>query len=262
MFFIIIGQRGTRKKLGRVAEYCPYCRKIRAVSVLLDCQVNHLFFIPADVVEMHGYVGRCKTCKGEFFIESPSFLKPIRFLPLSLETLIEKTNPHITQHPHIITTEEAYGNPYSSQREKILEEILCNTYASSEYQHTRGRYIDRETLGAILSTVILPNVILSMTPSANILYLDAIGLNIAAFITLLLLIVFTLKVFKKRNDRYINQRIYPQFIHSLTPLSPTTNELEPLIKRFEKNSVLDKQLLHANNIVKDVENHGKNIHDL
>src|SRR5438876_12363312 len=92
--FIVWGKKRTERKQGRVADFYPICREIRAFTLIRVGLAGHIYYVSFGEGKLVGYIVRCDTCGVALGVEPTRFATSEKDSRIELEILIRNTNLH------------------------------------------------------------------------------------------------------------------------------------------------------------------------
>lgn len=235
---IVWGTKRVERTLGRVADFCPMCRDVRAFRIRKISMVGHVYFVGLGRGETVGHVGRCELCGFERDVD------PTRYAALAkarsksnARQLMQETFPDIA-HAYAERFElerELRRSPGSIDRElreELIREALQNAAPAVEARYAGGTTLDSRSLLALLGTVVAPIVLLVVAREAVApdTYTSVVGplagvLCVAGFAATLFLGLTS-------NRRWMRSHLLPMLARALRPLRPTEEELDRLLEKF------------------------------
>src|SRR5262249_37391694 len=96
--FIIHGTTNKTRYRGVVADRCPVCGDVQACNAYEDYSVRRLYIIPLGRGTRTGATRQCRACGTRAGAAEDAYevvLKDLEARSLSLEELVERTNPRL-----------------------------------------------------------------------------------------------------------------------------------------------------------------------
>ena len=231
--FIVWGTKVVRKKLGRMAEYCPMCRSPRAFLLQSIETVGHLYYIPLGSRTLQGYSKACENCGLALEVFEGDLESTIKGRGVSLDELTEAASPPVAQR---IQKRLAWDQQIKERKldpaahRELLQEpfVIAETLYQSRSSQTN---LDKASgLGCFLS-IVIPVLILVLMP--KIWTGDDQGFLVVGLVAGLLA---TLTLFLLATDgrRYVKRTLVPMIVRSLLPMNPTKQELEETLEMLKE----------------------------
>ena len=240
--YIIWGTKITRKRLGRIADYCPFCDDARACDVREVSSVGHLYYIPLGRRRVIGWESRCRRCKEPLAIsnEGPG-PRPIKVRRhTTLEELVDQTHPALVDSmAERLDRREALaaGTLDPAGRVRLMIEPLLAVATPIE---VRGSQMNFDVWSALslLLWLVLPFVAWVLVELATGGATDvqvgvaiAVGFGLAAVTTIILIATDLRRFVRRRYRRFL--------VKGLAPLDPEEDELQQLVDHLGRHG-LDK----------------------
>jgi hypothetical protein len=158
---IIWGTTHIRLRQGRVADFCPMCRDVRAFMVIRTNAVGHLYFIPLGTGRTIAVTAECESCGHEMERDPTLYraLAPKRSKD-SVASLVKQTFPNLAEVFAERLELEAELRKSSDGleagvREALIREALVNVSGAVERIYTRPSF-DWRFLVSLLLCVVAP----------------------------------------------------------------------------------------------------------
>lgn len=220
--FIHFGWKTTRKKLGRVADYCLICHSRRSFQLVRSARSFHLYLIPVGKPEVLGHQRVCDVCGQRYSADPKSYVSISKGKADDLELLIRETNPGLSAG---LAAEAALNRRLQNKQLPIGDRsgMIAGPF-HAVYPLIRERalttHLDRWSGPSVVATVVLPLLILALgvgnPPSELALYVGG-GL----LVTSLALLVTDV-------PRYVRRVVNPRLLQALAPFDVTLEELQTL----------------------------------
>jgi hypothetical protein len=248
---IVWGTKHVRSKQGRVADFCPMCREVRAFGVIRTNSVGHIYFIPLGSGRTIAVTAECETCGHEMSRDPTSYhaLAPKRSKD-DLGALVKKTFPDVTQvYAERLELEgQIRKSPESLQanvRSELIREALTNVSPAVERIYARTNLDGR--FGACLLTALVAMFLLpfgTMSSDATLQSIASAAVGIVVCVALLAAVYFA----ATSNGRTLRTKVMPRLMTALRPLRPRESELEALLGRFKAAGLKVGKKLRAREI--------------
>jgi hypothetical protein len=228
---IIVGTRTRKRKLGRVAEYCPTCREIRPCRVTQIESIFHLYFIPLSRAKIKGHIVECDQCRQRVSTHIDVFTGFSHNRNDTLDDLIAETNPDLEARliRRLELAERAAGGDISPEERLELLNAPFLAIAAAVEGRVAQMHADRQSGWLILALAVAAlGFFLSLgfvRPGAlrpMLLYASGIA-GAIIFIAL----IWSLATEPRR---FIKRRYGPLIIESLADLHPTREELRTVLR--------------------------------
>ncbi len=232
---LIFGQRTVRKKLGHVAEYCPFCDDLKPAAATRLRRVAHFYFLPLGRGNEGGTVVLCVSCNSPLLPTTQTY--PGRSLHSGdLDALVHETNPALPDwYASRLALEDLLLDAEATSHERLgyLHRVV-NEVAPAIDARTRRTHVDRVAgigcVGAILMASCVPTLILSIVlgaqgpsgqahrPVADVVIW--VCMSLAA-----LLGVYTAYRLVTDARRFVRRRVMAALVPRLALVQPTDTEL-------------------------------------
>src|SRR5882724_7151949 len=93
---IIYGTKILRRKLGRVADFCPICRTITACELKSVSKASHLYYITIGGGDLIGHETNCESCGIQLSTKMEKYADVEKDAGCELPKLVTRTYPDIT----------------------------------------------------------------------------------------------------------------------------------------------------------------------
>ena len=232
--YIPFGRTIQHRTLGRVADFCPFCRGFRPFRVLQVESIRHFYMLPLGGRRP---VGQSKVC------ESCALLSPAQaggYHALSndpdadLDVADRETNPQIRRNwaSRLLLEERIAARKLTpGERSGLLREPFEMAAEVLSRRNVEGKLDLPSSLGC-LGTVLLPVACMTLLPLAWKASGDSIetvavaaGGCCLAFAGLAIL---------TDGRRHARRAILPRLIGSLRPLDPSAEEVDLILESFRQ----------------------------
>ena len=250
---IIWGTKHIRLRQGRVADFCPMCRDVRAFCVVRTNSVSHLYFVPLGRGSTIAVTAECETCGHEMERDPTVYraLAPKRSKD-DVGALVKQTFPDLAQaYAERLELEaelrkSSEGIP-ASVREELLREALVNVSGPVEQIYSRTNLDWRfgsSLLGALALPMVMTSLAASVSSDANVSGAVGMAAGLVACAGLVLAVYFAATA----NGRRLRSTVLPRLLTALRPLRPRESELDELLKRFKASGLKLGKKLRAREI--------------
>lgn len=241
MPIVVSGTKTVRKTVGRVADFCPICRDVKAFDLVHIGRAAHVYGVALGDGDTLNYEVRCLTCDVHFTSHARNYRQV-------------STNPQDSDDDVVSTC----GRSRPEQLQKDLDEtekLRAGTLSVEERktmmdatfeflnEHARHRKLqvgaqEKDNGGCITSLMIFCSAFLiwhgwnRLEPGREI---DLTAGTLYIFLPLIVSgIVYTLWQISGDTKRYIHSNLLPKLGCALKPFSPTADEIRELLKRYRK----------------------------
>ena len=244
---IIWGRKKVTKELGRVADFCPICRKLSAFKFIRIGMVGHIYYIPLGEGSMVANEIECEFCKTKFLSDATNYQLISTNKEAALDQLIYDTNPNIRQKYSVrLLAEEKVrtGEIDREERINLIREALIlgsSGDVSSQQVNTNS--------GVIVGFIIFIISIISMFALPAMSSVFPTAAFFSCFVTAIIGFVIVIVSSKK----IVNQRASSKLVSSLRPLKPSFTELDETIEFLKSAGHNSMQYLNTNQICEAIE---------
>src|SRR5262245_34959788 len=95
--FIVWGKKRIEREQGRVADFCPICREVRAFVLIRVGLADHIYYVSFGQGKLAGHVIRCETCKVVLGVNPTLYMATEKDSRVEVETLIRRTFPKLRE---------------------------------------------------------------------------------------------------------------------------------------------------------------------
>jgi hypothetical protein len=233
---MIWGTKRKLDKLGTAADFCPICRQVQPFEISQIRMVKHFYYITYGKGNIVGQLAVCQDCGLQLFIDAGHYPNLAEGHHHDLKALIEKTNPGLKEElaqrvslekriwkKESLTPEERrflIGEPFN-----VMAPMLTLRYRDS-------LPLDKATGRSCLLTVSIPLLVLFI---ASLFSPSILGdyLKLVAYGLVGILVLYTIYTIFTTQSRYLDSKIYPMFARALSPLDPSLDELQTVVKKYK-----------------------------
>jgi hypothetical protein len=232
--YIPLGRTNDHRTLGRVADFCPFCRGFQPFRILQVESVRHFYYLPLGGRFAVGQSKVCETCD----LLSPASSEGYRAISqdpdADLETLIAETNPDLRRNfaSRLLLEDRIQARKLTpGERAGLLREPFEMAGEVLARRNVEGKLDMPSHLGC-LGSVFLPVACLTLAP----LVWKASGETIeqATVVVGGCCVVFTFLAIVTDARRHSRRAILPRLISSLRPLDPSAEEVEQILESMRQ----------------------------
>jgi hypothetical protein len=227
--FITWGTKVVKKRLGRVADFCPICRDLRPFDITKLDSFSHIYGIPVSHGATLGFRRRCERCTIELDDEADAHEYYSRDRDASVGTLMATAGPRLRERMrHRLAQEKcmlAGGLSKEERAELLMEPFLClNAWTDGQ-----GRAVekDRASTRCLLGALVLPILILCLSESTRLLSVETE--RKAAIVAGIAFLLAALYLRATVHGRFARRVLIPRLAETLGPLRPSNVELDKTI---------------------------------
>jgi hypothetical protein len=246
--YLPFGRFNAHKTLGRVADFCLFCRGFRPFRVLQVESVLHLFYIPlggrvgvstSKVCELCGLHGAASMDRYRSLSSDPD---------ADLESLIAETNPEIRRNwaSRLLLEERIAARKLTpGERAELLRELFDMASEVLTQRSLDGKLDLPSNLGC-LATFLLPAACLALLPLVWRAPGDAIEL--VTVIVGGVCVVFTFFALVTDARRHARRAILPRLVDSLRPLDPSADEIDQILESLRHARAPLAEVIHPRDL--------------
>ena len=232
--YLPFGRTNAHRTLGRVADFCPFCRGFRPFQVRQVDSILHLFYVPLGGRVAVGLSRVCESC-GLLVAASMDRYQSISNDPdADLERLIAETNPEIRRNwaSRLVLEERIASRKLTpGERAGLIREPFDMASEVLARRSLEGRLDFPSHLGC-LSTFLVPAACLALLPLAWKASRDAIELAVVAVGGCCVAFAFFAITTDAR--RHARRAILPRLVESLRPLDPSADEIDRIFESLRQ----------------------------
>lgn len=226
--FIIWGKKAVYRNLGYVADYCPICRGARAFRLQRVGMASHVYYVSFGEGALVGHQRTCCDCattlKG-----NPATYATVASKPSPIDELLHTTYPNYeTSHRQRAEIDRRVANNSlsSDERRALIREpfLLLSPKVERRFAttHIDGR-VALSLLGALVLVLVLPRAAAqSLGPQISMLVPLGLGVALVTWQGL------------GSGGRFFKRDIYPPLARALSPLRPTVEEIEAMLRELRQ----------------------------
>lgn len=256
--FLIYGTRGTERKLGYVADFCPVCHTVRTFKLVRIGQVSHLYYISFGSGKRIGEVRVCETC-GIALDAGPADYATVEKKPgADVSALLAATFPNLkTMRAERLALESRISSGLSAdERNMLLFEPFNLLHSRVDALYTSSE-MDRPAGIGCLTTLLLPIAIIWIGSYFVRAGSEAhlIGAGIVGGIAL----IYTFVQLSLVPGRFVRSTTLRQMARALSPLRPQEEEINRCLEKCRTFEWKFGKKVKAKQILAAIEEHGKGV---
>ncbi len=226
---IPIGRISSDRLLGRVADFCPFCRGVRPFRIFRIESYQHVLYLPAGPRLDVGRSKVCETCRLRSAADPTNYSAVSTDDDANLEQLIAETNPEFRRNwaSRLLLEERIKARRLSpGERAGLLREPFLMAAEVLARRNDEAR-LDQPTKFGCLGTFLLPVACMlglplvwnSTRPEREKVAVVAGGACLA----------FTFLAVVTDARRHARRAVVPRLVESLRPLDPSSEEVELIL---------------------------------
>jgi len=226
--YIPVGRRTALRPVGRVADFCPFCRGFRPFLLLRSEMAQRIYNIAIGPRITVGFARRCESCGLESNADLANYREVVHDAHADLDTLIVATNPEIARnHAGRLLLEDRIRSKKLSagERTTLLREPFAMADEVLARRDDEGRLDLPSHLGC-LSSVILPIACLMVLPLAWKATEETVELVVA--VAGGLAVAFTFLAIVTDARRHARRAVLPRLVAAIRPLDPSPEEIDEI----------------------------------
>ncbi len=232
--YIPLGRTDARREIGRVADFCPFCRGFRPFRLFAVENVRHFYHIPLGGRFAVGHAKSCESC-GLFSDADPATYRTAsRDSDAGVEALIAETNPEVrwTFASRLILEDRVRARKLTAgERATLLREPFEMADAVLSRRAREGRLDLPSRLGC-LGTLLLPTLCMTLLPLAWHVPIETIEWTAIALGALFLALAYLAITTDGR--RHARREILPRLVAAVRPLDPSPEELDAIFESLRQ----------------------------
>lgn len=232
--FIVWGKKRIERKQGKVADFCPICREVRAFQLIRVGLATHVYYVSFGEGKLAGYTIRCNECGVELAVEPTRYATAEKDPRVDLEVLIRDTFPRLREayaerlelEARIKRTRSALS---AEQHQQFLLEPFALLNPLVEQRFANSTQMDRQSGLGCLGTVLAGGGLFfaAMAFRGPVQDRILVGAAILAGIGT----IYTLVQLHLGPKRYFKAQVLPSLVKCLKPLEPTREDLAACLER-------------------------------
>ncbi len=231
--FVVWGTKIKRKRVGRVADFCPMCRALSVFELRRVGEASHVYYISFGQGKLLGHDITCETCG------TPSETEIERYAAVSedelgdLESVLRETYPRLREvEAERLALEKRVKSGALSPEERV--QLLREPFFATEMRVQRQENVRYSTpLGRKISYLTLFLLVCIMVfGGLDAAYPDGIAETMLPVSALLFCVgfVMTLYYLMSHTRHFVRDVVQPQLAATLAPLRPTPEELQEVLQ--------------------------------
>ena len=226
---IIWGKKKVETPLGRVADFCPICRDIRAFEVFRAGMAGHIYGMKLSDGKLLGHVKQCKCCGLRLGADPKHYERFEDISTTDLDVLIIRTFPAVRkQFAERLALEEQVRRKSGPLPPEIRQQFLLEPFilynGVVETWFAGNVPLDAPSGLGCLGTIVVSGVLFFLAGAVESeVFRDRLFLALLAVFAIGT--VWTLVQFYLRPHHRVRRKILPFLALALKPLEPTRDEL-------------------------------------
>ena len=229
------GRRLSDQPLGRVADFCAFCRGFQPFQVMQAESIRHFYNVALGGRKVEdGYSKVCETCS----LRTKAIPTTYRALcpdpGADLATLIAQTNPDIERNwAARLMLEDRIKTRKLTEGERVT--LLREPFAMAEdvlnRRNNEGRLDTPSNLGC-LGSFLLPVACLLLLPlvwNSSEESIELVTVVVAGFC-----LTFTFLAIVTDNRRHARRDIMPRLVGAIRPLNPSVEEVNDILQSLKE----------------------------
>jgi hypothetical protein len=227
--FIVWGTKIKRRKLARVADFCPICRKARAHILRRIGGAGHVYYISFGQGKLLGHEVECETCHARHEADMRDYAAVSQDPIADVDGLLTETFPNFQEFyaPRLAIEQRiAAGTLQGEDRTDMLREPFFRLDSMLEQNRAEP---ESSPLGKKVGwATLLVGMAFALAAALHPAKQSELYSNLLAALLVLLGvgIVASLVLLTTRLPWYMKNRLRPQLLRALLPLAPNLPELE------------------------------------
>jgi hypothetical protein len=227
--FIVWGTKRVERSRGRVADFCPICREVRAFQLIRVGLASHIYYVSFGEGKLAGHVIRCQECGVRLKTDPARYAATGEDSRASLEVLVRDTFPRLREvcATRLELEKRIRQTPFSlstDERKYFLMEPFALLNPLVEQRFANSTEMDRQSGLGCLSTVLAFAALAFRGPIQDkILLAAAILFGIGT--------VYTLIQLHLGPGRFFLARVLPPLVKALKPLKPAREDVAECLDR-------------------------------
>jgi len=253
--YIPFGRMTHHRTLGRVADFCPFCRGLRPFRILQVDSIRYFYMLPLGGRISIGQSKVCESCD----LLSPSQVENYSTLSIDpdadLDALIVETNPNIRRNwASRLLLEERIANRKITPGERagLLREPFEMAAQVLARRDQEGKLDIPSGLGC-LSTALVPIACMLFLPMVWKTSGDSI--ETVAVVAGGCCLAFAVLAIVTDARRHARRAIVPRLVQSLRPLDPSVEEIEMILDSFRQARAPLAEVVHPRDLTNRLLDH-------
>jgi hypothetical protein len=231
---IYFGRTSVDRPLGRAADFCAFCRGVRAFRIYQVESVRSIYFFRLGGGIDVGQSKVCESCKLRSAV-SPQGYRTLSTDPdVDLEALIAETNPEIRRNfaSRLLLEERIKARKLTpGERAGLLREPFEMAAEVLARRDEESR-LDLPSAFGCLGTFLLPVACLLLLPLLWKTTKDT--LETVVVVVAGCLLVFTFLAIVTDARRHAKRAVLPRLVEALRPLDPSVEEVELIFESLRQ----------------------------
>jgi len=233
--FIVWGKKRVERKLGRVADFCPICRDVRAFQLIRVGLAGHIYYVSFGEGKLAGHLIRCEQCGVELGVDANAHYTHFeQDRRVELEALIRNTFPNLREayatrleiEARIKRTRSAFsGDDYK----RYLMEPFALLNPQIERRYANSTQMDKESGIGCLATILIGALLFFGSMRFNGPTQDKILLSALLFVGLGT--TYTFIQMHLGPGGFFRAKLLVPLVQCLKPVQPTRDDLADCFER-------------------------------
>ncbi len=234
------GKRIREKKLGYVADFCPFCRRMQPITLINIMLVPHIQGIPLGKGELVRVDACCDNCSGSFITDPGRYINIEQIRDSHVLRLQANTFPNFQEYysQRLQIEEQLIRDPFTLSTETRAE-LVCEPFyylvPYAEQIAKGGLIVDKETHISFFSSIGVAATIFIILMATNQLletWAPTIFLLVGFIGT-----GFTIYFLLTANKRLIKKKFLRYLTLSLKPLKPSSSEISNALLKYSRFAI-------------------------
>jgi len=231
--YVPVGRRTALRAVGRVADFCPFCRGFRPFLLLRSEMAQRIYTLAIGPRVTVGFARRCESCGLESNADPDNYREVVHDPQADLDTLIAATNPEIGRNyaARLLLEDRIRARKLSAgERSTLLREPFAMADDVLARRDDEGRLDLPSHLGC-LGSVILPVACLMILP----LVWGGPAERIEAVVAVVggVVVAFTLLAILTDARRHARRAVLPRLVAAIRPLDPSPEEVDEILRSLK-----------------------------
>lgn len=249
----IWGKKTKLKKQGTVADFCSICRDVTACDLSEVRVVRHVYHIPLGSGTLMGHVNRCQTCGTSYKADVkdyPSFSNDgTRDAAVLLEAAGSGVKARIAKRRELEKRMRARSLSVEERTALLREPFVVLSPRVDVRLGTT--HFDWTSGGALLATIATFILLVSLSDGFSEPLKTDFG--IAAVAAILFGALATVWFLFTDTSRFVRKRLHPLLARALSPLNPTSEEIDAVVKRLKTEGLSLAKKLKPAKLIEDLD---------
>jgi hypothetical protein len=247
--FIVMGKKLVRRRLGRVADFCPICRGLSCMRAARVSEALHLYYVPVSSGKILTHEFQCEECGAVLNGSHAPFAGFSRSRTRDVVELAMETNPELVERrrERLEVEDRIDAGKLSGEERRAL---LTEPFLALNYMTQSGAAASIPTPSglAIIGLVFLAPItgIVLAHPNAD---LRAKVILPAICAALLGIIAFDIR---RGAFNGVRRKMHPLLVRALLPLHPERREIEEVLLSLRRERLPIGKRVKADALMRDL----------